>query len=214
MRSHWRADRRIPLSTRLALALAGAILLAACSGGELTPQAYFDTLNAQTEVYQESLDTLRDEYGDELSSELDTLHDGTDFSDTSAVDGYFSQSKEVAIVKTADLFSDSAAALRILLDEIEALDPPADLAREHGDAVAAGEALLAAMPLTIEAIRSLDAIDDLTETIEATPYFVANQRFGVACESLETAAVDEGIEIDLSCPESAITADEGEDEGG
>ncbi len=187
----------------------GVLILGACGGGELTPEAYFDSLNAETENYAEAVTSLRDDYGDELGAELETLHASTDFSDTVAVDAFFSQSKEVAIVKTAELFSDNAAALRLFLDEIEAMEPPESLTQAHGDAVASGEALLAAMPLTIEAIRNLDAMDALEETIAASPYFVASQRFGIACTNLESEAASQGIEIDLSCPEGVASEDEG-----
>jgi hypothetical protein len=157
-------------------------------------------LESETRTYAEAVDQLEATYGEELSDELSTLFEGTEFSDTSAVDGYFNQAKEVAIVKTADLFSSMAAELRVLIDSLAALDPPEGLVEAHADALAGGEELATAMPLTIEAVRNLDSIEDLDETLEGTPYPVAVQRFGIACLNLETAARDQGITVELACP--------------
>lgn len=175
-------------------------LLAACSDSEPTPAAYFDALESETRGYSEAVDDLNAGYGDELSDELSILFDRTDFSDTSAVDGFFNQAKEVAIVKTAELFSSMAAELRLLIDALSTLEPPEGLVAAHADALAGGQALAAAMPVTIEAVRNLESIEDLDETLEGTPYPVAVQRFGIACLNLESAAGDQGINVELACP--------------
>jgi hypothetical protein len=175
-------------------------LTAACSDAEPTPAAYFESLESETSIYAEAVDELEATYGEELSDELTTLFEGTEFSDTSSVDGYFNQAKEVAIVKTADLFSSMAAELRVLIDSLATLEPPEGLVEAHSDALAGGEELATAMPLTIEAVRNLESIEDLDETLEGTPYPVAVQRFGIACLNLETAARDQGITVELACP--------------
>lgn len=184
-------------------------LLAACSDSEPTPAAYFNALESETRSYSEAVDDLNAGYGDELSDELSILFDRTDFSDTSAVDGFFNQAKEVAIVKTAELFSSMAAELRLLIDALSTLDPPEGLVAAHSDALAGGQALAAAMPVTIEAVRNLESIEDLDETLEGTPYPVAVQRFGIACLNLESAAGDQGINVELACPGADDTAPAG-----
>ncbi len=176
------------------------IVVAGCSGNGQSAAAYFDALNAETEKYDEALTTLRATYGEELETELNALQDRTDFTDTSSVDAYFDQAKEVAIVKTAELFSNSGTELRAFLDELKTMEPPDEFGEVHQDALAAGEALAAAMPLTIESVRSLDALEDLDETLLDTPYSVATQRFGIACQNLEDAAVAAGLDVDISCP--------------
>jgi hypothetical protein len=184
------------------------LLLGACGSDEPTPEAYFDALAAETQTYRTAVDDHRSAYGDELSAELAALADRADFSDVAAVDDYFDQAKEIAIVKTAELFTDMGSELRSLLDAIEELEPPENLAEEHQDAVASGEALAASMPITIEAVRSLDTIEDLNETIEAAPFTVAAQRFSLACQNLEAAAVAEGIEVELDCPDGVAEVSE------
>lgn len=177
-----------------------SLVMVAC-GGSSSPQDYFSDLGTHTASYNESIAELRAEYGEDLGDELAALQDDTDFSDTAAVDAYFVQSKEVAIVKTADLFTDTGASLRELLDALKALEPPDGLAASHADAVATGEALAASLPITIEALRSLESIEDLQETIERSPFTVAAQRFAIACQNLEDAATGAGIEVDLQCPD-------------
>ncbi len=181
--------------------LAALALIAAACGGSSSPQDYFADLGSETRAYNESIAQLREDYGAALDEELSALREGSDLTDTAAVDAYFNQAKEVAIVKTADLFTDTGAELRTLIDALDALEPPDGLVPAHQDAVAAGEALAAAMPITIEAVRSLDSIENLQETIDASPFTVAAQRFGIACQNLEDAAKGAGIDVDLDCPD-------------
>jgi len=176
------------------------LVVVACSGNGQSPEAYFDGLNAETERYNEAVDELRIAYGDELETALMNLQERADFSDTSSVDAYFDQAKEVAIVKTAELFSNSGGELRDFLDLLKDMTPPDPFVVVHQDAVAAGEALAASMPLTIEAVRSLGAIEDLDETLLDTPYSVATQRFNIACQNLQDAARAEAIEVEINCP--------------
>jgi hypothetical protein len=184
-----------------------AVVLAACGGGS-SPQDYFSDFSDNTRTYNESVAELRESYGAALADELSALQDGTDFSDTAAVDAYFDQAKEVAIVKTADLFADTGAALRELLDALKALEPADGLLPAHQDAVAAGEALAGAMPVTIQEIRSLGSIEGLQETIDAAPFVVAARRFTIACQNLEAAANGAGLEVDLDCPDGINGASE------
>lgn len=177
------------------------LVTTACSGNSQSPEAYFDSLNLETEAYDMALDELQTTYGEELESQLDALQERTDFTDISSVDAYFDQSKEVAIVKTAELFSSAGAELREFLDALREMDPPEPFVEVHQDTLAAGEALAASMPLTIEAVRSLNAIEDLEETLLDTPYSVATQRFGIACQNLEQAAVAESLDVDINCPQ-------------
>lgn len=177
------------------------LLLAAACGGAASPQDYFTDLGNETRAYNEAVAELRQGYADDLADELASLQDGTDFTDTEAVNAYFSQAKEVAIVKTADLFTDTGAALRQMLDALDALEPPEALVPAHQDAVASGEALAAALPITIESVRNLDSVEALHETIEGSPFAVAAQRFVIACQNLEAAATGAGIEVELDCPD-------------
>jgi len=178
-----------------------AVLTLGACGGSSSPQDYFADLGSETRAYNEQIDELRANYGSDLNDELSSLGDATDFTDTAGVDAYFDQAKEVAIVRTADLLADTGAALRGLIDALRALEPPDGLVPAHDDAVATGEALAAAMPVTIEQVRSLDSIEELQETIDGSPFAVASQRFAIACRNLEAAANGAGIEVDLQCPD-------------
>ena len=186
------------------------MLVSACGDGEPTPASYFEALESQTRSYAEALAELRTTFGEELAAELSVLHDRTDFADTNAVAGYFGQAKEAAIVKTADLFSREGAELRTFMDGLRELEPPDGLAQAHDDFVAGGDGLLEAMPPTIEAVRNLEVIEDLPTALEDTPYTVASQRFGIACQSLGTTAAEQGIEVELECPGTAGDVVEGD----
>ncbi len=176
------------------------MMAAACGGGS-SPQDYYGALADETAVYAEAIDELQQLYGEELVDELASLQEASDFSDTAAVDAYFKQAKEVAIVKTAELFTDLGGELRTLLDALRAMDPPQGLVPSHNDAVTTGEALAAALPVTISAVRSLETIAQLQETIEASPFNDAAQRFAIACQNLEDTGTGAGIEVDLQCPD-------------
>lgn len=193
----WRGRRALRLASA---AIVLALLAGACSGNGQSAEAYFDGLNVETSRYDAALTDLRTAYGEELESELDLLQQRTDFTDTSSVDAYFDQAKELAIVKTAELFSNSGAELRLFIDALKLMEPPDVFLEVHQDTLAAGEALAASMPLTIESVRSLGAIEDLDETLADTPYTVAAQRFAIACQNLEDAAAVEAIEVDITCP--------------
>lgn len=179
--------------------IVGLVLLAACSGAP-SAEDYFGSIGEETRAYAATVDSLRQSYATDLADELSSLADRSDFTHTAAVDDYFVQAKEVAIVKTADLLTDVGGELRRLLDGLDELEPPEGFVTEHQDTLASGEALAAALPSSIEAVRNLDSIEQLQETLEATPYWVAAQRFGIACENLQTAAATQGFEADLQCP--------------
>jgi hypothetical protein len=185
----------------LMVSTAMALVSTACGGGGASPQDYFSGLADEMQLYDDTISEARDNYGTELEEELTALQENADLTDTASVDAYFDQAKEVAIVKTADLFTDTGSALRQLIDSLEAMEPPNGLQPAHQDLVAAGEALAATMPLTIEGVRSLDSIEDLQESIDSSPFTVAAQRFGIACKNLEAAANGAGIEVDLNCPD-------------
>jgi hypothetical protein len=184
----------------LTLVVAVLLVVSAC-GGSSSPENYFSDLSDGTAAYADALSEMRAGYGEALRSELEGLQEDTDFTDTAAVDAYFDQAKEVAIVKTADLFTDTGAQLRSLIDALRQMEPPEALRLAHQDAVATGEALAAALPVTIQAVRSLDAIEDLQETIDRSQFAVAAQRFSIACQNLEDAATGAGIEVDVRCPD-------------
>jgi hypothetical protein len=184
---------------RWAIAAGLALTVASC-GGTPSPEDYFGNVAQETEAYGQALDDLRDAYAADLRDELSSLADRTDFTNTAAVDAYFVQAKEVAIVKTADLLTNAGAELRTVLDALDELEPPEELVAEHQDAITSGEALAASMPSSIEALRNLASIEQLQETFETTAYSVAAQRFAIACENLEAAARSRGINVDFVCP--------------
>jgi len=184
---------------RLAMVVGCLVLLGACSGSP-SAEDYIGAIGESMSAYEDVVTSLRKGFAADLADELASLADRADFTGTAAVDDYFVQAKEVAIVKTAELLADVGAELRAALDAIEKLEPPEGLAIEHEDVVASGEALAAAMPSSIETIRSLGSIEQLQETLEATPYSLAAQRFALACENLEAAAVAQAVEVDLACP--------------
>jgi hypothetical protein len=198
-----RRTGRVPVSaTRLAGTLALTVaLLVSCNSSPPTATGYFEELSGQMTDLSETVAARQADFGDELSAQLADLHGSTDFTDLAAMAAYFDQAGELAIVKTADLFSQTGSELRGLVDGLEEMEPPPELAVAHEDLITAGSDLVAAIPAATETVRSLDSIDQLRQSLDGSDFATASQRFAIACTNLATAATSAGVAVELECPD-------------
>ena len=176
-------------------------LVSSCSSSPPTASGYFEDLSGELEGLSESMTARQTDFGEELSGQLADLHGSTDFSDLAAMAAYFDQAGELAIVKTADLFSQTGSELRGLVDSLGEMEPPPELDVAHEDLITAGSDLVAAIPAATETVRSLESIDLLGESLEGSDFATASQRFAIACTNLATAATSAGVAVGLECPD-------------
>ncbi len=178
-----------------------AALLASCSSSPPTATGYFEELSTQLVDLSETVTARQADFGEDLSAQLADLHASTDFADLAAMAAYFDQAGELAIVKTADLFSQTGSELRSLVDGLEEMEPPDALELAHEDLITAGSDLVAAIPAATETVRSLGSIDQLGESLDGSDFAAASQRFAIACTNLAAAATSAGVAVDLECPD-------------
>ncbi|CAN5431525.1 hypothetical protein BH24ACT7_BH24ACT7_06440 [soil metagenome] len=194
-------------SVRLVALLAGAVVLfTACGGDPPTAVGYFGELADELTGFSEAIAAQQEDYGKDLGDQLTELHDATDFGDLGAMSGFFDQAGELAIVKSADLFSTAGAELRGLMERLGRLEPPEELAVAHADLLTAGSGLVTAVPTATETVRNLDSIDQLEEALDGSEYATAAQRFAIACTNLADASATAGVTVELNCPQPLIVA--------
>lgn len=186
--------------------LVAAWVLGACDSAPPTASGYFDDLAGEMSEFSEAITTQQEQYGSDLAGELDELHGATDFGDLGAVDEFFDQAGELAIVRTADLFSETGAEMRDLIERLSGLEPTAGLAIAHDDLLTAGAGLISEVPTATETVRNLDSIDQLAEALDGSPYATAAQRFSIACANLSEAATAAGVTTELTCPQPLVVA--------
>ncbi len=181
--------------------LATAVVLAACSSSPPTASGYFEELNTELESFTAAVEAQQVDFGENLADQLGDLQESTDFGDLGAMAGFFDQAGELAIVGTAELFSEAAGELRSLVETLGEMEPTPELEVAHEDLITAGSGLVAAIPAATETVRNLESIDQLDEALEGSDFATAAQRFAIACTNLGTAATSAGVAVDLSCPD-------------
>lgn len=163
--------------TRVALiagiALAGATFAIACGddGGELTLQEYFDKL--------QEIDDENQTRSEEIDQELEALGE-EDFD------------------KARDLLKEQADEFDRFVNEIEGLEPPAEAADAHDEAVEALRALVAEFKKANDAIEDADSFEDADAAFSEVD-FSQFDRASEACRQLEAIAADNDITTDLNC---------------
>lgn len=160
----------------IAAAIIGVAMLgAACSdddGGALTLDAYFEKLQKLDDQFEE---------------------------DSAALDAAF-ESQDLDDIKSA--VADGTDSTEEFIDDLDALEPPADAQEAHDEAVTAGKEFLVALRDFNDDVQDADSTDALQE-IPFDAIGEASDAFNDACLGLEALAADKDIELDLNCEESS-----------
>ncbi len=157
----------------LALAVAG--LAMGCSddgGGELSIEDYFEKL--------EALDDEQQAASDELDKELDDLGD------------------DVSTDAFADTFEKQVKLLETFADDVDDLDPPAEVKDAHDRVVSGLRGARDQFDTIIETIRDADSVDEAFNSLDDAA-FSEIEKATEACRELETIAADHNIEVDFDC---------------
>ena len=174
-----------PLFIAAALLALGTIA-AACGGGdELTLEEYFEQAQVISDDADEEFEALYADIPDEDDEE------------------FFSNEENLPVIK--DFAARFPVIFRDTLDDVEALDPPAEAEDAHDEFLAAGRDMLAlfeGLTSPVEEAESISEAEELFGIGEEDPEIeAADQRFTDACLALEGVADDNGIVVDFDCEE-------------
>ncbi len=165
---------RLPLLLVIGVLLpALGAIAAACGGGELSLEEYFQQV---------------DQAGDEFDTRIEGLEDA------------FPEAFEEPAV-TRDFFTAAIPIFRDFIDGLAAIDPPAAVEDEHNEAVAAGEAFEERIEEFVNQLADVETSSELEDffTEEDPEFTAAEERFDAACLSLQGIADENGIAVDLEC---------------
>ncbi len=172
------------ISIIAAALLALGTIAAACGGGdELTLEEYFEQAQVISDDADEEFEALYADFPDEDDEE------------------FFSNEENLTVIK--EFAARFPVIVRDTLDQVEALDPPAEAEEAHDEFLAAGNELLTLfVGLTgpVEEAESVSEAEELFGVGEEDPEIeAADQRFTDACLALEGIAEDNGIVVDFEC---------------
>lgn len=91
--------------------------------------------------------------------------------------------------------------LQAFLDDLDAIDPPAEAADAQNDAVEKGTAFLAEFQSAIDSAGDATTFDELFAATQGEAFTTASDAFTATCLTLTGIATDNGITVDLGCEE-------------
>ncbi len=172
------------ISILTAALLALGTIAAACGGGdELTLEEYFQQAQVISDDSDEEFEALYAEFPEEEDDEE-----------------FFSNEENLTVIK--EFAARFPVIFRDTLNDVEALDPPAEAEEAHDEFLAAGNELLTLfVGLTgpIEEAESVSEAEVLFGDEDDPEIEAADQRFTDACLALEGIAEDNGIVVDFEC---------------
>jgi hypothetical protein len=169
-------SRLIVPSLIVTLLLALGTVTGACGGGEkLTLEEYFQQMQAITAEAVEEADAL-DEQIDDLEED-----------DFEGLRGLFVANTAI----TSEVF-----------DEMDGMDPPAEVQDAHNEFVAAGGQMVELMEAFGDDLADVESTSELEQAFDRLVGLEeATVRIDTACLALEEIAADNGIDVDLDCDE-------------
>ena len=166
----------------LAVWLVAISFIAACGkGGGLSLEEYFKRLD---EIDQQS-----SERSDALGDQLNLI------SDESAQPQERIDAAQSAIPEFVTITRDFLAAL----DELE---PPAEVQKDHKEALDAGEdaaVFFDDLVTGVEGVESIAELDQALSPLDGPEFTSVDKRFTDSCLALETTADENQINVDLNC---------------
>lgn len=145
---------------------------AADEGDTLSLQAYFDEVDALVDAY---------------------------IADNNDAFTVLSESDDLDELKTA--FALLPETLADFLTSLDGLGTPAEAAEAEEDVVTTGEAFLAELEEVNEEAQATESVDAFAETAGTDDLQELSDAFNATCAPLQQVASDNGVEIELDCPE-------------
>jgi hypothetical protein len=164
---------------RLALALLTVLLLAGCAG------AGPDAAPTQAPAYFTQVAELTDELDAQNTAADGQLHETLADTPDDEVGNVFSQVTE-----------EGAARHEAMIDDLELLTPPDDVADAHADLVATSRAIAAQDRVVAAELAGLTA-DELGARQTSADYLQAESEVDAACAALQDLADEAGADVDI-----------------
>ncbi len=117
-------------------------------------------------------------------------------------EGAEAQAAEIMRRRTVAYLALLGDAIDRYLDSMDALSPPASVASEHDEYVAAIRASRHAMPATRDAVEGATSLSDVQLALTASGFADSQLRWTSACLVLEQAVRDAGWGLNLRCTPS------------
>ncbi len=110
-------------------------------------------------------------------------------------------SEEEQLEAIRDFYFDAnLAIMEGSFDEIEGLDPPAEVADAHDALLTAGGDMVAAFEDLASQLAKAESLDDLFELFDGGGSEASGERFEQTCSDLQGIADENEIDVDLDCP--------------
>jgi len=166
----------------LAVLLAAAGAFGACGGDSeaLTLEEYFERLAELDAEFEENTDAL----DAQLNEDFESI-EPDDF--------------EAASALFVDFFDEAVAEVERFVDEMDGLDPPAEIEDLHDAAVEAGREVANALEGLTETVREADSEEEFAALETDSSFEQASATFDESCVDLQDVADENEIEIDLDC---------------
>jgi S-methylmethionine-dependent homocysteine/selenocysteine methylase len=166
----------------VAVWLVTMFLLAACGkDGQLSLESYFERL--------EEIDNRSSERNAALAERVDMISEES-LPDQERIDAARSAVPEFV------------ASLQEFLAGLDKLEPPAEVRKEHEEALAAGNADLAYfkdLETSVAEAQSIAELDQAMSLLVSPEFTFADGRFTNSCLALQAAAEENHIDVSLAC---------------
>ena len=186
--------RFAPLALIAALLLAFGAIAAACGGdgdgdgdgggdgggGALTLQEYFQRVEELDTALQAEEAALDERMEDDLASVTD---------------------EQDALDLVQDGFEAQLANIEDFVDDLDGLDPPAEVEDAHNEAVAAQRDFLDLFKDVLAQLGDIDSFDAVDELFGADDIAAAEERATQSCLAVEQIGVSNGFDVDFDCGE-------------
>lgn len=170
------------LKVRIAILVAVAIIVAACSAGS-TADDYFAELAGAAS----SLDDALDEVEATFNAGLLDINFEANGADQQFIDLF-----QASIGAVSEAFAGFS-------EDLSGLDPPNELAAAHQEALDAGLSVVADYAARNEQLGAIATVADIDVYAEGLATSVARTRFVASCNELQEIADRDRIEVNLSC---------------
>ena len=181
------------MTRSIASLVTGLLLLAACSGSELTVEEYASALEERATAYADEVDQLVEQNAADLNSAVNRLQN--DLQGEALL--------MAAVGETATLSSMLFAGIGDAVDRYEqaldALGAPAPVAADHRSYLEALEASRRGVAPLLAALADVTTFEQIDQAIASSGFSDAQPRVETACATLEAAIESAGTPVSLRC---------------